>query len=90
MQPGQEPPPPRTLSYAPPDPPRRVSWVDLGGHALFGLGVALVLGGFMGRDYRWSGPLGDTLMQYYPHIMMVGGFICGMLISVRLGPFQRG
>ena len=77
------------LSYAPPEPPRRVSWIDLGGHALFGLGLALVLGGFAGKGYPFSAPLSDTLQVYYPHMLMAGGFICGLLISVRLGPFER-
>ena len=82
-------PAPAPLSYAPPEPPKRVSWLDLAGHAVFGLGVALILGGFVGKDYGWATPLGDTLRMYYPHMMMAGGFICGILLSVRIGPFLR-
>jgi hypothetical protein len=82
-----EPPPP--LAYAEPAQDRRTSWPDVVGHVLFGVGVALVFGGYMGRDYRWSSFIGDLLMQYYPHVMMAGGFLCGLLISLRLGPFPR-
>ena len=83
------PPPATPLSYAEPDPPRRVSWLDLAGHAMFGLGIALALGGFVGREYNWGGWFGDVLREYYPHMIMSGGFICGILGSVRLGPFAR-
>ena len=82
-------PPRQPLVYAEPAADRRTSWLDVVGHVLFGIGVALVLGGFMGRDYRWSSVIGDILMQYYPHVMMAGGFLCGLLISLRLGPFPR-
>ena len=78
------------LSYAPPDPPKRVSWLDLVGHAIFAVGLALLLGGFAGREYRWgNGDLSDFLQMYYPHMVMVGAFMCGLIISVRLGPFPR-
>ena len=90
MEAGPKPPPaPTPLSYAPPDPPRRVSWLDLAGHAMFGIGVALVLGGFVGRDYGFGGDFAQFLREYYPHMLMTGGFISGVLISVRLGPFTR-
>ena len=80
---------PTPLSYAPPDPPRRVSWLDLAGHAMFGIGLALIFGGFVGRDYNWATPFGDFLREYYPHMLMTGAFISGVFISVRLGPFAR-
>jgi len=89
MDAGPNPPAPNPLSYAPPDPPRRVSWLDLAGHAMLGVGLALVLAGFVGREYAYSGMFGDFLRQYYPHMLMTGGFISGVLISVRLGPFTR-
>lgn len=77
------------LSYARPDPPLRVSWLDLAGHAMFGLGLALVFGGFVGREYNWGGAFGNFLVEYYPHMIMAGAFVCGMLLSVRLGSFTK-
>jgi hypothetical protein len=86
---GQERPTPSPLSYAAPEPPRRVSWLDLAGHAMFGLGLGLILVGFVGREYMGSGAFGELLRDFYPHILLVGGFMCGLLVSVRLGPFER-
>jgi len=82
-----EPPPP--LAYAEPVGDRRTTWPDVVGHVLFGVGVALVLGGYMGRDYRYANSVGDILIEYHPYVMMAGGFLCGLLISLRLGPFPR-
>ena len=84
---GEPDPPKAPLAYAEPDPRPRVRWIDIVGHLLFGVGVALILGGYCGKDYRYSGLIGDVLMEYWPHIMMAGGFLCGALLSVRIGRF---
>ena len=83
-------PPPRpALPYAPADPPRRLSWLDLAGHATFGVGAALILLGLTGKECNLGGDFGEFLREYYPHMLMVGGFICGTLLSMRIGRFRR-
>jgi hypothetical protein len=56
---------------------------------LFGLGVAMMLGGFCGREYSYDGLLRDVVIVYWPHLIIIGGFLCGTLLSMRFGPFMR-
>jgi hypothetical protein len=56
---------------------------------MFALGLALVAGGMLGREYNGTSAFGDFVREYYLHMVMTGAFISGVLLSVRLGPFAR-
>jgi hypothetical protein len=51
-------------------------------HAVFAAGVGLLLGGWSAVFYNYGG----VLMEWYPHIIMLGGFMAALVVSFRLGP----
>jgi hypothetical protein len=69
----------RALPYAEPSSPLRVA--DLVCHVVFAAGVGLVLGGASAIFYHYDG----LFMEWYPHIITLGGFMVGLVLSLRWG-----
>ena len=54
---------------------------DLVCHIVFAAGVALVLGGTSAIFYNYGG----FFMEWYPHLITLGGFMVGLVVSLRWG-----
>ena len=69
----------RALPYSEPASPLRVAdWVC---HVVFAAGVGLVLGGTSAIFYNYD----SVFMWWYPHIITLGGFMAGLVLSLRWG-----
>ena len=74
----KEPLPALPYSEAPASPFRLADMVC---HVIFAAGVGLVLGGASAIFYDYSG----VFVEWYPHIVTVGGFMTALVTSLRLG-----
>ena len=78
MDAGKE--PLRALPYAEAAPsPLRPA--DLVCHTVFAAGVGLVLGGASAIFYN----VDSLYMEWYPHLITVGGFMAALVVSLRWG-----
>ena len=71
----------QALPYSP-QPPSAFRPADVVCHAVFAAGVGLSLGGWSGVFYGYSG----IFMEWYPHLITLGGFMTALVVSFRLGP----
>ena len=68
------------LAYS--EPAASPFWVaDVACHVVFAAGVGLVLGGASAIFYDWDG----VFMQWYPHLITLGGFMAALVVSFRIG-----
>ena len=80
MDAGKEPTPPvPALQYAESVPPLRI--VDLVCHVIFAAGVGLVLGGASAITYGYD----SVFLEWYPHMITLGGFMAALVMSLRWG-----
>ena len=54
---------------------------DMVCHVVFAAGVGLVLGGTSAIFYDWAG----FFMEWFPHLITLGGFMAALVVSFRLG-----
>ena len=54
---------------------------DMVCHAVFAAGVGLLLGGASAIFYNYD----SFFMEWYPHIITLGGFMAALVVSFRLG-----
>jgi hypothetical protein len=54
---------------------------DLVCHVVFAAGVGLVLGGASAIFYN----IGSFFMEWYPHLITLGGFMAALVVSLRWG-----
>jgi len=69
----------QALPYAEPASPLRVA--DLVCHLVFAVGLGLVLGGASAIFYHYD----SFFMEWYPHLITLGGFMAGLVLSLRWG-----
>ena len=62
-----------------PPPPLRL--VDVVCHVVFAAGVGLVLGGASAIFYSYA----SFFMEWYPHLITLGGFMAALVLSLRWG-----